>query len=154
MAGFEDVLGGAGAGGMAAGPWGALAGAGLGIGKYYLLDKPKYQRQLELAAATQRYSPWTHLTAQTPDQPDPFSNALAYGSTGASVGQGMENKAAQEAMNKKLMENMDAQSNYYRSVAAANPQNSGLNFSTVAPQFQQPISGNQAAYLKYIGGYQ
>ncbi len=67
-------------------PWAGLAiGAGLGLLKSELVDVPKAQRQRVLAAATQRYSPWTHLAAAPVQEADPFSTALQFGGLGASL---------------------------------------------------------------------
>ena len=70
--------------------WPALAaGAGLGIGKYYLFDKPANDRQRALSAATQKYSPWTGLSAEAPDQINPMSAGMQGAATGAALGQNM-----------------------------------------------------------------
>ncbi len=65
----------------------ALAiGAGAGILKSEVVDKPKEERQRKLAAATQRLNPWTGLKANPIQEADPFGSALKYGATGASMG--------------------------------------------------------------------
>lgn len=78
-------------------PFTALAiGAGAGLLKSELVDRPKEQRQRTLAAATQRYSPWTGLKAQPIQEADPMGSALTYGSTGAQMGVNMQNATAQQ----------------------------------------------------------
>lgn len=109
------------------GPWGAAVGGGLGLAKYFLIDKPQYNRMAKLTADTQRYSPWTGLKASLPDRPDPLSNAMAFASTGAGVGQGMDSMDANEKLNAKLLEKLDAQNAAIR--AGAQPQmNFGMSY--------------------------
>jgi hypothetical protein len=47
------------------------------------IDKPKEARQRKLAAATQRYSPWTGLKANPIQEADTFGSALQGGMAGA-----------------------------------------------------------------------
>lgn len=62
---------------MALGTLAALGvGAALGGAKHLLVDQPKYEAKKKLAAETQRYSPWTGLRAEMPDQPSLFENAV------------------------------------------------------------------------------
>lgn len=61
-------------------------GAGAGLLKYGLVDQPKYAAQKQLAASTQRYSPWTHMTASAPDQPSAVGDAMQGAGTGAMLG--------------------------------------------------------------------
>lgn len=68
-------------------------GAGLGLLKGWAIDQPKEARQRQLAAATQKYSPWTGNQAQPVEEASPFNNALQWGTTGAYYG----NAAAQAA---------------------------------------------------------
>lgn len=82
-------------------PFTALAiGAGAGLLKAELVDKPQADRQRKLAAATQRYSPWTGLQAQPVKEADPVGSALSFGATGAQLGAGYQDSMAK----KKLME--------------------------------------------------
>jgi hypothetical protein len=77
----------------------ALAiGAGAGLLKSELVDRPKEARQRKLAAETQRYSPWTGMQAGQVQEADPMGSALAFGAAGAQVQGGM----AQQDINKKL----------------------------------------------------
>lgn len=76
-------------------PWLGLAiGAGAGLLKSELVDQPKEERQRKLAAATQRYSPWTGLKAGDIQTADPFSGMLNYGAQGAMLDQNIENSQA------------------------------------------------------------
>lgn len=76
-------------------PFTALAiGAGAGLLKSELVDQPREQRQRTLAAATQRYSPWTGLKANPIQEADPVGSALSYGSAGAQMGVNMQDSQA------------------------------------------------------------
>jgi hypothetical protein len=90
--------GGAAAGAMIGGPWGALAGALLGIAKGELIDRPKEGRQRKLASETQRFSPWTGLTAGGIQEADPFGSAMQGGTTALALGQGMQNADSSNAL--------------------------------------------------------
>lgn len=75
-------------------------------GAQMLNGAQKEKSSKQLAAATQRYSPWTNLAAGPVKYADPVSTGMqAYG-TGLADQQGIENKAAQ----KKLLE---AQTGFY-----------------------------------------
>lgn len=76
---------------------GLAIAAGVSLLKDKLVDQPRADRQRKLAAATQRFSPWTHLTADPVKDPNPLGDALTAGVTGAMVGQGIENSQAQNA---------------------------------------------------------
>lgn len=77
----------------------ALAGglAALGLVKGMTVDKDKENRQRALAAETQRWSPWTGMQAQAPQEADPLAGALQGGMAGAMLGQGMANADAQNS---------------------------------------------------------
>jgi hypothetical protein len=66
-------------------------GAAVGLTKAYAVDAPKEARQRKLAAATQRYSPWTGLKAGSVQEADPFGSTLQGGMAGATYG--VQNKA-------------------------------------------------------------
>lgn len=79
--------------------WVAVAiGAGAGLVKSEAIDAPKAERQRTLAAATQRYSPWTGLKADPVQEADPMGSMLQYGATGASIGQGLKSADADTAL--------------------------------------------------------
>jgi hypothetical protein len=65
---------------------GLLLGAGGGLLKNFLVDKPKEERQRKLSAAQTRYSPWTGIAGGNVEEANPLGDALAYGSTGAQLG--------------------------------------------------------------------
>lgn len=65
---------------------GLAIAAALSLAKSKLVDEPAAARQRKLAAATQRYSPWTHMQAQAPQDPNVLGQALQYGGTGAAIG--------------------------------------------------------------------
>lgn len=71
-------------------------GAGAGLLKSELVDKPKENYQRKLAAATQRYSPWTGLKAGPIELADPLGSALQYGTTGAQMGNAYNMSQAQQ----------------------------------------------------------
>lgn len=82
---------------------GALAGGGLGLLKGLTVDRDKENRQRTLAAATQRYSPWTGLRAGEIEEADPFGKMLGGAGAGASFGQNYENaEAAKSLSDQKL----------------------------------------------------
>src|SRR5687768_13670548 len=64
-----------------------LIGSLIGLGKHAVVDVPKEQRQRELAAQTQLYSPWTGLQAQPVQEADAFGSALQGGTAGAMYSQ-------------------------------------------------------------------
>lgn len=79
-------------------------GAGIGLAKSELIDRPKEKRERALAAATQRYSPWTGLAAQPVHEADPLGSALAFGGAANQFDVGTEN----QSLNRKLAEAMIA----------------------------------------------
>lgn len=64
---------------------------GAGAAKYYASDLPQYNREKELASQTQRYSPWTGLTSQVPQNPSLFNDVLSGVGAGAALGQNLQN---------------------------------------------------------------
>lgn len=71
---------------MAAGLWGALAGAGLGIGKHYLSDKPAFQSEAELASTQTRYSPWSKMgMGKMPEKRPSLFNSTMQGAVGGAM---------------------------------------------------------------------
>lgn len=85
---------------------GGLAGAA----QYALVDQPKYQKQMALAAATQRYSPWTGLKASIPNQPNPLSDITQMGASGAGMAQSIGNAGLTK-------DNLAAQTDYFTKMA-------------------------------------
>ena len=72
----------------------ALAAAA-GLVKGLTVDKEREDRQRKLAAETQRYSPWTHMQANPIQEADPLGSAIGFGTTGAMLGQSIDNSKAQ-----------------------------------------------------------
>lgn len=113
-------------------PFTALAiGAGVGLLKSELVDRPKEQRQRALAAATQRYSPWTGLKANPIQEADPVGSALTYGSTGAQMGANMQDSAAKNNL-------MSAQSQWLK--------NNPSSYATAAPVAAAPMGSGSYNY--------
>ena len=57
-----------------------------------------YDQKKKIAAATQRYSPWTGMKADTPVQPSMVGSAFQGGAQGAMLGQGINNAAASQQL--------------------------------------------------------
>jgi hypothetical protein len=64
-----------------------LIGAGVGLAKSELIDRPKEARQRKVNAEIMRWSPWTGMQPGQVQEADPFGSALAAGTTGAMLGQ-------------------------------------------------------------------
>lgn len=79
---------------------GAGIGALAGLLKSELVDKPREDRDRELAAATQRLNPFTGLKAAPIREADPIGTAMQFGLTGASLGQ----QSAQLGQNQQLLD--------------------------------------------------
>ncbi len=101
---------------------------GTGLAKSLLIDQPKENRQRQLAAETQRYSPWTGLQAGQIQEADPFGSALQGGMTGASLGQNMEAAKANRALT-------DAQTKFYNKEAGNMPSMSDMGMEAPAQDF-------------------
>lgn len=71
-----------------------------GLAKSAAIDVPAAARQRKLAAATQRFSPWTGMQAGPVKEADPLGSALSFGLTGLSLDQNMD-------MHNKLMQQKD-----------------------------------------------
>lgn len=78
--------------------------AGGGLLKSELIDRPKSRKQYELAANTQRYSPWTGLRAQTPEDPDAFGAAMQGGVQGYALGQNIQSADDMKNMQKAQLD--------------------------------------------------
>lgn len=110
-------------------------GAAAGLAKSELVDRPKEKKQRELAAATQRYSPWTGLQAQPIKEADPFGSALGLGAAGYQAGIELENQAT----NQKIADAMIA-NNMANSAASASPGYTPM--PTMAPQYTLGYGAN------------
>jgi hypothetical protein len=110
-----DLVSGMGEGasmGAMGGPWGMLAGAGVGLVKH-VGDKRAHNRMLQDRATQIRLAPFTGANIQkladTGAAPNPWGNALAFGSTGAGIGQSFDkaaNQARVSAAEVRLMDRM------------------------------------------------
>lgn len=75
---------------------GLMGGLALGgLTKSLAIDAPRADRQRKLQAETTRYSPWTGLTGQAPQEADPFGSTMQGLTGGAMLGSSMNaaNKA-------------------------------------------------------------
>lgn len=128
-----DALSGAGMGAMF-GPYGAAAGAGLGLIKYFAFDKPGNDRKRQLAATTEKFSPWTGLHGDVPGQINPMSAGISGAGMGASMGQNVANQQANNDLKQ-------AQIGYLQSRALAAPgTQTSLPFSG---QEEDPLAQNR-----------
>lgn len=114
--------------------WPALAiGAGVGLAKSALVDKPKEDKQRMLAAQTAMYSPWTGMKPNEVQAADPFGSALQGATSGAMFAQASQNQDMQDQMMQMRKQQMGAspQPNLY-----------GGNASAV-----QPMGGSAYQYM-------
>lgn len=86
---------------------GLLIGGGLMGAKSLLLDAPRANRQRKQEAEIAKYSPWTGMSPQRIQEADPFGAALQGGTTGAMLGQGIDQMGQQDALNKKFGDYLD-----------------------------------------------
>ena len=75
----------------------AAIGIGAGLGKS-LLEQQQERKQRELAALQMQWSPWTGMQPQMPKGTDWGGNMAQGGLAGASLGQGMEQQAANDEL--------------------------------------------------------
>lgn len=73
-----------------------IGGAALGVGSH-LSKQAQAERDRKVQSATTRYSPWTGMVAKAPEDSNLFGQLLQGGLTGAMVGQGYEQLAANAA---------------------------------------------------------
>lgn len=121
----------------------ALAiGAGLGAVKHVAVDQPAYGRQKKLAAETQRFSPWTGLKSEAPQEPNMLGSMMQFGATGASLGANIQ---SQQAQNKLL----DAQTKWFNSPKSSG--NSWAAMRSAQPAFSSvPNTGPVAGGMGYL----
>lgn len=110
-------------------------GAAAGLAKSELVDRPKEERQRKLAAATQRYSPWTGLQAQGVQEADPLGSSIAFGGAGYQMGLGAEN----QSVNRTIADSMVAK-NAAEMAAMATPK-AMPQAGYAAPQSQYSLMG-------------
>lgn len=109
----------------------ALIMGGTGLAKGATIDRWKEDRQRNLAANTQRYSPWTGLRAGPIEEADPFGSAMQGGVQGYALGQNIE---AAEA-GKKLTE---AQTAYLQAMNGGQKQDASNVLSMEPVQADAP----------------
>jgi hypothetical protein len=68
----------------------AAIGAGVGLLKSEMIDRPREQEQRRRNAEIARWSPWTGMQGEAVNPADPFGSSLTYGLTGYSLGQNIE----------------------------------------------------------------
>lgn len=89
--------------------WLMVAGLGVGAAKSGM-DAEKAERQRKVQAATTRYSPWTGMQGQAPEEANVAGNMLQGGMTGAGLAQNASALESQKAL-------QGAQVNYLNSQA-------------------------------------
>lgn len=67
----------------------AAIGAGLGVGKHFLVDKPEEERSKWMLAQTQRLNPWTGLRGEPIKRANLFNSVMQGGVSGLSMGQNL-----------------------------------------------------------------
>jgi hypothetical protein len=72
----------------------AAIGAGIGLAKSELVDRPREERQRKQAGEIMKWSPWTGMAPNAVKEADPFGSALTTGLTGLMVGQATQNPQA------------------------------------------------------------
>lgn len=78
-------------------PVGLAIGAGIGLLKNEMIDKPRAADFNRLQATKERYSPWTGVHGQPVQMPNPFDAALQFGATGAMMGRAINAPQANAA---------------------------------------------------------
>lgn len=76
---------------------GLAIAAALALAKSKMVDEPAAARKRKLAAATERFSPWTGMHAGPVDEPNALGSMMSAGATGAMIGQGVANSNAQNS---------------------------------------------------------
>lgn len=122
---------------------GALVGGGIG-GMKFFGDKMREGKDRELAAATQKYSPWTGLQAGPIKRADLIGSIAAGGAMGASAGQSYEAAQSSNKLN-------DAMADYYQrggTNGAANQASFGAGSS-----WSNLAGRGQPSYADQLGQY-
>ena len=83
----------------------AMAAAGALKGE--LIDKPKANKQRELAASTQQYSPWTGLKANPVQEADTLGNMISGAGAGAQMGMAMQGAQSDEGLKSAMTKYYD-----------------------------------------------
>lgn len=83
-------------------PWGLAIGAGAGLLKNELVDKPEADRQRKLQAQIAAYSPWTGMKASPVANPSALGSMIGLGGTGASIASGIHSADANANLNNAM----------------------------------------------------
>ncbi len=97
------------------GAWGALAGAGLGAGKYYE-DKQQANRDRQTQATVARYSPWTGMKPEAVHDPSLMGSTMQGATAGLGMGMNMNAASGQEAAQAQQGQLVDAQTDYMQNL--------------------------------------
>lgn len=114
-------------------------GAGLGAAKYEQ-DRRNADRQRQSESTIAAYSPWTGMQAQRVNDPDFMASTLQGASTGASLGQSMENADAAKALQASQVGMNNAAADYYQTQAQ------GGSAGAIGPVGQQPPVSQELMY--------
>lgn len=87
---------------------GLAIAAALALAKDQFIDQPAAKRKRKLAAETERNSPWTGQHAGPVDDPNTIGTMMQYGATGAQIGAGMEQSAADANMKNAMAERLNS----------------------------------------------
>lgn len=132
-------------------PWGLAIGAGVGLLKNQLVDVPREKKQRTLAAATQKYAPWTGMSAQPIQQADALGNALQFGSTGASMKNALYSKNS-DAWSKILTATADAAKSGMMTPKVNLNVGGGATDSMGAPGSLKPVAFGSSSPWAGMGG--
>jgi len=122
-------------------------GAGIGLLKNELVDKPQHSRMQKAQAEITKYSPWTGMKGKTLTPPSAFGSMLQGGMAGLQLGMAQKAAGQNQAMMKGMMNNQAAQTNLMNQQAAA------LAPQAAAPMMQAPVM-SPAAEQSYVAAPQ
>lgn len=77
---------------------------GAGLLKSEILDRPREEKQREMAAVTARWSPWTGMAPQGIREADPFGSALQGAAVGGMLGQNQAAAGKKQDLNELNLE--------------------------------------------------
>lgn len=129
--------------------WVMAAGAGVGLLKSELIDKKKEERDRQLAATTQRLSPWTGLKANPIKEADPFGSALQGAAFAGNMKQSIDKNAGDLAEQKARtgwLDRQGQQPNTFGAMRSEGPNMASMNGqgNWTENNFQQPEFGSQS----------
>lgn len=115
-------------------------GAGVGLAKSHFIDRPRADRQRQLAAQTAAYSPWTGMQPQQVQEADYLGPALQGGMTGAMLGQASATQGQQEQLTNLQSQYMENQNKLMQQqlggggLGAAGAGGMNMGFRPIGPQ--------------------